>query len=52
MRLETRMVPEDYPAQGAGSRSANVPCLRLAICGARIRVIAQTECLALHGAAS
>lgn len=52
MRLDTRLVPEDDLAQVAGSRSASVSCLGLAICGARIRVIAAIKRLALRGAAS
>ena len=52
MRLDTRLVLEDYLAQVAGSCSANVSCLGLAIFGARIRVLAATKRLALQGAAS
>lgn len=52
MRLDTRLVLEDYLAQVAGSRSANASCLRLAIYGARIRVSAATKRLAPHGAAA
>ena len=51
MRLDTSMVLEDYLAQVAGSRTASVSCLGLAICGARIRVIAETKRLASHEAA-
>jgi hypothetical protein len=52
VRLDGRLVLEDYLVQVAGSRSANVSCLELAIFGSRIRVLAATKRLALQGTAS